>query len=158
MILPVALTFSSTLILQVAAFRFLKPKSLFKWLGLFFVAGYAAGLAVCWHKFAAIEVLHFSIYYFALLGCYLVTFLNTLEPGPSFMMLTELERAGRLERADFATIVTPDGILHQRIQEMLKSGVVIDRDGVFTITPYGSRYHLFYTFYRRILGVKHKGG
>lgn len=154
----VLLVFIVCLTLQIVLFRICNPKKPFFWLGIIFLSGLS--LAICFHfnSWSVVRISHFSIFYLMLFGNYLITFLNTREPGPSFLMLDYLEAYGQCRREDFNKVVSRTSIWHQRLNEMILSRIVILKNGRYEITPYGVKYLWFYTFYRRILGARYRGG
>lgn len=101
---------------------------------------------------------HFTLFYFSMLGTYLVTYLNTLEEGPSFQILTFMEKTKRSSKEDLIRLVTNCAGLNARLRGMVKGGTVVLKDGTFEITEYGRKYLAFFTFYRRLLGLRHRGG
>jgi len=159
MLAAVLICFFSALFMQLVLFRICNFRRPFVGIAGVFLLGLLAGVFALWLKGNSwSELLYFIVTYLAWLGVYLVTYLNALEIGPSFLILGFLKKVGQSDRAGFSRVITAEGILGQRLRVMHESGLLVLANGKFQITVRGERYLWFYTFYRRFLGARERGG
>lgn len=150
--------FFSCFVCQVLSFRILNPKRPYLFLAAFFLTFLMVAISFNFNSWSVAKTVHFSLFYLSLFGTYMVTFLNTKELGPSFLMLFYLEKHSDVRKEDFFKVVTKESLLFQRMGEMTKARIVELRNDRYEITPYGLKYLWFYTFYRKLLGLRHRGG
>lgn len=122
--------------------------------------GYISYLKDFLVEFNYIQFVHFLFFYGAVLVSYLISYTAIKAIGPTFLILLHLEKSigVGLNREAMQMLITDELFLGDRFNELIDGGYVKLDDQNVLITSKGRWYLLFFTFLRKIAGIRYTGG
>src|SRR3954470_8696591 len=111
----VVAAFAICAVTQIILFRFFNPIKPIYWLGIIFIGGLIASNIWFVSRWSLPKIVHLTFFYLAVFGTYLMTYVNTREPGPSFLILRFIKKCGSAERNDLNRVVIRENVWNQRV-------------------------------------------
>jgi hypothetical protein len=159
-------------LVHVILWRLHKPQSPLKALVVIFLTVPALGLIAVHVGTGAIRslglaglpnlagYLHVLLFTTSVGLAYIVAYTLLEWDSPTLTIVRKISRAGKsgLEEADIAKLAQGPSFVESRIQSLLRSGIVVDRDGRYILSR-GN--HLFYRsilFYSRLMQADERSG
>ena len=160
--------FAGALALHLMVWRIGVPRRQTRTLLLLFISVLAGALAAIlnWPRTVGIDLLapweiaQAAALYIALMLAYIATYSALEVDSPSLVMVREVfgAGAGGISRKEFERAMTAERLIDPRLQDMLRDGLVLYRQGRLVITRKGCIVARGFEVYRRLCRIEGAGG
>ncbi len=154
------ISFFICLFIHIFQWRVKRPQNDLKALFVIFmvIPGILSVTALAWIPIP--DLFAFLLLHFALSSAYIQSYppAQAVSPSLEIMILVQHAMPKGLTGAEVAEHFDNDKLVHTRFNDLVNTRLVEEKDGVFTLTPPGSRLITFFVNYRKILGLEFKGG
>ncbi|OGR84186.1 MAG: hypothetical protein A2902_00055 [Elusimicrobia bacterium RIFCSPLOWO2_01_FULL_64_13] len=142
-------------ILSLFMIFMIAPSVLLGLYGLAGAAGWAAPGLFSFPEVGALYLLHL-----ALSSAYIQTYPCAQAESPSLKMMLIVSRhmPQGVSESELARLFDDSKLVHSRFHDLLHTGLMVEKDGRYSLSPVAERIIRFFVVYRRILGLRFKGG
>ena len=157
--------FILALLCHVILWNFRRPKNqIFSLFSQFIFFPFSLLLIAAWARplrfsFPPAETLSLCVLYACLAGIYVSTFpaVQTFSPTLVILLLYGPSRRQGFQLEYFKGRLKNEDLIPARIQELIDSKLVKRNGETLVLTRWGKKIALFYSVYRRVLGLPEKG-